>query len=359
MRKIALVNQKGGCGKTTTAINLASCLAEMGKKALLVDLDPQGHAALALGVNTDDMEASIYEVLSGEEPISRAIFSVQENLDALFGDVVLSAFEQLMAGVRGREHKLSEQMAKIEQAYHYIIIDSPPSVGLLTFNGLMASDEVIIPVDSSYFSLQGLGKLLDTLRILEEKAKHRISIRILATNIDQRTAFSKKVVAALRKHFPDECLQTVIHTCTALREAVSRGKPICEYDPSSNAYRDYRNLTEEIVFGKPQIHALEKQDDRKGDKKEGTQEKRARVVTFKITAPPHAKVQIAGDFNGWQPQGLQFDSTHVEPFWLKQVELQPGAYQYKYLINGNWIPDPGNRLHVDDSLGGVNSLIEI
>ena len=159
MRRIALVNQKGGCGKTTTAINLASCLAGKGKKILLIDLDPQGHSAMGFGVKPEQVEKSIYEVLLNEIPLSQAIRGLRENLDAVFSNVVLSAFEQVMAGAPEREYQLSSRLEDIENRYDYLIIDSPPSIGLLTFNGLMASEEAIIPVDSSSFSLHGLGKL--------------------------------------------------------------------------------------------------------------------------------------------------------------------------------------------------------
>ncbi|MBW1979832.1 MAG: ParA family protein [Deltaproteobacteria bacterium] len=255
MRTIAIVNQKGGCGKTTTATNLASFLAAMKRKVLLIDLDPQGHSALGFGVRPDQIENSIYEVLLGEIPISRAIKPVRKNLDAILSDVVLSAFEQVMAGVRGREFKLKRYLKNVQADYHYTIIDSPPSVGLLTFNGLMASKEVIIPVDSSFFSLQGLDMLLETLRLIEERAKHRLSIKILATNVDRRTNFCRRVVETLRARFPRNCFETIINMCTALREAASLGKPILEYDRQCPAFRDYYALAKEIIQQETRIKA--------------------------------------------------------------------------------------------------------
>ena len=169
MRRITLVNQKGGCGKTTIAINLASCLAQKGEKVLLIDLDPQGHIALGLGFRPDRPGKSLYELLLGEIPIEEVTYKLKDNLDIIYSDVVLSAFEQVMAGVEGREFKLFRCLKNIHNKYRYIIIDSPPSVGLLTFNGLMASSEIIIPVDPSSFSLNGLDSLLETIRIIEEK----------------------------------------------------------------------------------------------------------------------------------------------------------------------------------------------
>lgn len=247
MRKIAVANQKGGCGKTTTAINVASFLAAMRRKVLLIDLDPQGHSAIGFGIEPEQTENSIYEVLLGEIPMGRAIRSLRRNLDAVFSDVVLSGFEQVMAGAREREHKLRQILDNIEDRYDYLVIDCPPSVGLLTFNGLLASEEVIIPVDPSSFSLQGIDMLLDTLRIIERKARRQFSIRILPTNVDLRTRFCRRVVKTLRTRFPQKCFETFINACTVVREAASCGKPIVEYDRKCAAFRDYFRLTEEIL----------------------------------------------------------------------------------------------------------------
>lgn len=357
MRRIALVNQKGGCGKTTTAINLASFLAREDKKVLLIDLDPQGHSGIGLGVNTEAMEATIYEVLSGKIPIADAIQALRKNLHAVFSDVVLSAFEQVMSGMPEREFRLTQGLQGIEDNYDYLIIDSPPSVGLLTFNGLMASREVIIPVDSSYFSLHGLGKLLDTIHIIEEKADHRLLIRILATNVDRRTNFCNEVVNTLTTHFPDKCFDTIIHTCTRLREAARHGKPISEFDRHCNAFRDYQNLTREVLSQESLVeqtaftsHALP------GG---GADQQAEKPVIFTIEAPPDARVQIAGDFNGWRPEVLHFAHDKGRPAWQKLITLKPGSYQYKYLIDGQWTTDPTNNDVIDDCLGGSNSIVRV
>ncbi|MBN1843221.1 MAG: AAA family ATPase [Deltaproteobacteria bacterium] len=359
MRKIALVNQKGGCGKTTTAINLACCLADDGKKVLLIDLDPQGHSALGLGVESDQIENSIYEVLLGEIPITKAVLTLNKNLDAIFCNVVLSAFEQVMAGAPEREYKLARSLEGIENDYDYLIIDSPPSVGLLTFNGLMACEEVIIPVDSSSFSLHGLGKLLDTIRIIEEKAGHELSVKILATNIDRRTNFCRGVVEALRAHFPEKCFETVIHTCTRLREAASHGEPISEYDRHCVAFRDYQNLTHEILDVEDAMQARIATLELFSEGKELFGKLGERTVTFTFEAPENAVVQIAGDFNNWSAEDLRFMDSPGSPAWQKPILLKPGSYQYKYLIDGHWITDPANRKTVDDFFGGANSVIDV
>jgi chromosome partitioning protein len=359
MRRIAFVNQKGGCGKTTTAINLASCMAKEGKKVLLIDLDPQGHSALGLGVEPGPIEKTIYEVLSGEMPISEAIQTLTENFDAVFSNVVLSAFEQVMAGVPEREYKLARSLEAIENNYDYLIIDSPPSVGLLTFNGLMASEEVIVPVDSSFFSLHGLGKLLDTIQIIKEKVGHQLSIKILATNVDRRTNFGKGIVETLKARFPESCFETIIHTCTRLREAASQGKPIAEYDKRCAAFRDYQDLTEEIVSEEAEMKDKVLSLESFLEGKRAHRETLERQIVFTLEAPESARVQIAGDFNNWVPDPLHLTDSLDRPVWQKVVSLKPGSYQYKYLIDGRWVPDPANDKTAPDFLGGANSIINV
>ena len=359
MRKIALVNQKGGCGKTTTAINLACFLAGEGKKVLLIDLDPQGHAGVGLGVKGDHVENTIYEVLLGEIPISEAIQTLSGNLDAVLSDVVLSAFEQVMAGGHEREYKLAQSLVDIENNYDYLIIDSPPSVGLLTFNGLVAAEEVIIPVDPSFFSLHGLGKLLETIRIIEETVKHQISIRILATNIDRRTNFCKNVVETLNARFPENCFETAINSCTKLREAASYGKAIADYDKYSAGYRDYENLAMEVLLEETEMKdksfTLESLLETEGR----LEKQEEREIVFKLEASEGAMVQIAGDFNKWVPEPLHLAESQGRALWHKTIPLRQGSYEYKYLVNGLWMPDPDNERTVEDSYGGVNSIINV
>ena len=358
MRRIALVNQKGGCGKTTVAINLASCLAEKGKKVLLIDLDPQGHSALGLGFKPDQSEKSIYEVLLGEILIEEAIQNVRDNLDILYSDVVLSAFEQVMAGIEEREFKLAQCIKPVQNNYNYMIIDSPPSVGLLTFNGLMASSEIIIPVDPSSFSLNGLDKLLETIKIIEEKVKHRLSIKIIPNNIDLRTKFCRKMVEKLKEDFPMYCFNNFVNSCTALREAASLGKPIIDYDRQCNAFRDFQNLTREIIRTAGAT-VEETSENVSFFETEDLPYSSSKGVVFRLEAPADATVEIAGDFNNWIPESLSRKKLRGKSVWHKAISLKPGAYEYKYVINGNWISDPTNDNMVDDHQGGKNSLIQI
>jgi len=359
MRKIALVNQKGGCGKTTTAINLACLLANAGKKVLLIDLDPQGHAGLGLGARVDQEDNTIYEVLLGEIAIHEAIQELRDNLDAVLSDVVLSAFEQVMAGAVEREYKLTQSLIDIEDHYDYLIMDSPPSVGLLTFNGLVAADEVIIPVDPSFFSLHGLGKLLDTIEIIQGRVNHQVTIRILPTNIDRRTNFCREVVETLKSRFPENCFETIINTSTKLREAASRGKAISEYDENCTAFHDYHNLTREILDEETEVTArsftFEPLLAAEGRLKSPVETE----IVFKLEASREAMVQIAGDFNGWVPESLHFTEAQGKQLWHISIPLKPGSYEYKYLVDGEWMPDPTNDRRVEDAYGGVNSVFSL
>lgn len=378
MRKIAFVNQKGGCGKTTTAVNLAHCLAEMGKRLLLLDLDPQGHVALGFGVKADHIQKSIYEVLLGEIPVTQAIQNLRRHLDAVLSDVLLAAFEHLMAGASEREFKLKRSLEEIEEKYDYLIIDSPPSLGLLTFNGLLASEEVIIPVEPSFFSLQGLQRLLETIQVVEVKAKHQLSVRILATNFDRRTNFCRNMFALLQARFPEHCFATVIRNCTALREAAGRGKPIGEYDQRCTAFVDYQALATEILdhesLWKTKYHVpidfrklsftglpAQRYEMCASMLEAGTVLTRApeKDVVFRVEAPAYAAVQIAGDFNNWVPEFLHFTESSETPVWHKAIRLKPGSYEYKYLIDGRWSLDPQNSRAVHDPYGGMNSLLNV
>ena len=359
MRRIALVNQKGGCGKTTTAVNLSSCLAVAGKRVLLIDLDPQGHSGLGLGINPGQIEKSIYEVMLGEIPVQEAIRKVRENLSLICSDVILSAFEQVMAGVAGREYKLARSLQDIDSAFDVQIIDCPPSVGLLTMNGLMAASEVIVPVDPSSFSLDGVDKLLETIQVVEEKTGHRLPVRILATNVDRRTRFCRGMVENVRSRFPGKFFHTVINTCTSLREAAAKGRPVLEYSRSCIGARDFRNLTAEVLrmeqkdaYEFADMEMFMGAEDRSPDQLIGG-------YVFTLEAPSHEKVQIAGDFNDWVPESLDFNLTKGREEWRKKIPLPPGSYAYKYVINGKWIPDPTNKEYVDDHCGGQNSIITI
>jgi len=378
MRKIALVNQKGGCGKTTTAINLSRCLAGMGKTVLLIDLDPQGHVALGFGVKSDHIQTSVYEVLLGQIPIARAIRTLRERLDAVLSDVILAAFEQVMAGAQEREFKLKRALEEVPAHYDYLVIDSPPSLGLLTFNALLACEEAIIPVEPSFFSLQGMQRLLETIQVVERKANHQLSVKVLATNFDRRTNFCREMFSLLQARFPEHFLATVIRNCTALREAARQGKPIGEYDQKCSAFADYQGLAREILdresawsatrgttidFQRLNLAELAVETGTIAgsisEAESGSRQPMEREVIFSLEAPAHAVVQVAGNFNNWVPESLQFTDSQVTQVWHKTISLKPGSYEYKYVIDGRWLLDPHNSRAIHDPYGGLNSVLNV
>ena len=252
MRTIAVINQKGGCGKTTTAINLAASLAEVGRRVLLVDLDPQGHATLGLSIRGEDVRRTMYEVLLGDwveggVRLSEVVLTLSGNLHLAPANIMLSAIEQQLAGVDGREDRLRDALAEVSLRYDYAIIDSPPNVGLLTFNALRAADEVLVPVETGFFSLHGLTKLLETVAVVNSEYGQDAAVRILPTMYETRHRIDREVLAELRRHFGDRLARTVIRMNVRLREAASFGLPITEFDPRSIGARDYLALALEVA----------------------------------------------------------------------------------------------------------------
>jgi len=252
MKTIAVVNQKGGCGKTTVSINLASALAEAGQRVLLVDMDPQSHCAVGLAVPEEQIEQSIYDVLisrSRNEPIklTEILWQISDRLELAPASIDLSAFEQQMVGISESESALKEALNDVKDSYDYTVIDCPPAVGLLTFNALTAATDVIVPVETGYFALHGLSKQLETLSILCRKSGQKVNVKVLASMYDIRTKMAREVLADLRSRFGDKMFNTVISFNTKIKEASSFGQPICEYDPSSKGQKDFSALAVEIL----------------------------------------------------------------------------------------------------------------
>jgi chromosome partitioning protein len=362
MRTIAVMNQKGGCGKTTTVVSLSGCLAVEGHRVLVVDMDPQGHATLGLGIDADELDQNLYEVLA-EPPESAArledvIVKAAPNLDVAPSGVILSALEQKLSaeGVRGRTERLAQVLARLEADYEFVLIDCPPNVGILTFNALRAAQEVIVPLETSYFALHGVAKLLETIALLEERIGHQLSIRILPTLFDGRTRFAKRALAEVRATYKDLVYDTVIRNNVRLREAVQQGVTIAALDRRSYGFVDYMSLALEILFERDEeLQNLVKDVAEPAPALQSAE--KGVVFTYK---DPHARVvQLAGDFNSWVPDHEVETRQGPEGTWEKIVRLGPGVYQYRYFVDGEWHPDPSNPRRVEGPAGGINSVLII
>lgn len=256
MRAIAIVNQKGGCGKTTVATNLAAVLASKGLKTLLVDMDPQSHCALGLAVPESQIERSIGDVLrgglGGAVSVRDAVWQITRTLDLVPSTMALASLEQELSDAPDRDRRLAQVLSSVADQYDFCIIDCPPSIGLLTFNALRAAGEVLIPVETGYFAMQGSIKQEATIQMLARRANHRARFKILATMYDVRTKLAREILAELRKRFGERLLPVVIHFNSKLKEAASFGQPISEYDPTSRGMQDFEGLANWLIANPPE-----------------------------------------------------------------------------------------------------------
>ncbi len=246
---IAVANQKGGVGKTTTSVNLSACLAYIGKRVLLVDIDPQGNATSGTGVEKGDVEECVYDVLVEDVEAKQVIKKTTvENLDIIPSTIQLSGAEIELVPTISREVRLKRALSTVSKDYDYIFIDCPPSLGLLTINALTAADSVLIPVQCEYYALEGLSQLLNTVRLVQKHLNTELAIEgVLLTMLDARTNLGIQVIDEVKKYFREKVFDSIIPRNVRLGEAPSHGKPIIIYDPKSRGAEVYLELAKEVV----------------------------------------------------------------------------------------------------------------
>ena len=248
-RIIAVANQKGGVGKTTTSINLSASLAELGKKVLTIDMDPQGNTTSGLGIDKNQVENTVYELLLEEVSIDECIYtSVMEGLDVIASNINLSGAEVELISIENKEFLLKERISLLRDKYDYIVIDCPPSLNLLTINAMTTSDTVLVPIQCEYYALEGLSQLIHTIDLIKERLNPKLEIEgVVFTMYDARTNLSLQVVENVKDNLQQNIYKTIIPRNIRLAEAPSYGLPINKYDPKSTGAESYMRLADEVI----------------------------------------------------------------------------------------------------------------
>lgn len=365
MRMIAIANQKGGCGKTTTTINLGACLARLNRRVLLVDLDPQAHTTVGLGVYPEKLKQTLSDLLCPEEEKKPAwgetVLRLNPYLFLVPGDLRLCRFEEVFSNHPQREKQLKYLLLfsiPRTETFDFILIDCPPNLGLLTLNALEAAEEVIVPIEPSFFSLHGLAKISETLERVSEKRGRAHQAHALLTLFERRSHFSQEVYEEVKKHFGSRLFHTLIHENVALREAAGAGLSIADYDAESLGYRDHMSLATEILeLG----WKWDENRERKAESPRWEQATGSRKVCggilFQYYAPKAKEVLIAGDFNQWV--GAPLFRRSGNGLWQRVIPITKGAWRYKFLIDGEWKVDPSAGSEKENPFGTRDSYIQL
>jgi chromosome partitioning protein len=358
MNVICVTNQKGGCGKTTSAINLAAAMASLGKRSLIIDLDPQAHATFGLGVRADVYEGSMYNVLTEQAEkkhkfLEDIIVPIGPNLDLAPSHILLSTIEQEFTNKDESVSKLFNVLSSLSFPYEVVVIDCPPSLGFLTFNALRASETVIVPVELSSFSLMGVDKLLSMIELIRVKMQHTPRVFALSTLVDTRTNFSKYMAQEIKQAFGDHILNNFIHQSIAVKESQAKGIPTVWHSPKSRASSDYMLLAQEVLT---KCQATESHLYRRMD---GSSESEGPLRDFSLKMPSAKEVHLVGDFNNWSISNESLLWQKEEGTWEKRVFLGPGRHRYKFVVDGRWITDPTNDLVEQNPYGGADSVCDI
>jgi chromosome partitioning protein len=370
MRILSIVNQKGGCGKTTTAVNLSACLTQAGRNVLLVDMDPQGHATAGLNATLrtarSDLRSALLNFYDEGFSLSHVTVSLAPRLDLVPSVLSLVALEQELSSASNRERRLKDLLERGGEEYDYILIDSPPNLGILTVNALTASREVLIPVDTGMFALHGLRRLFHVMDLVQERTGVERRAHVLLTFFDGRVRLARTIQKELEEQFHDHLLQSKVRSNIHLKEAASYGLPVVWHRPNSLGAWDYMELAEEVIAQESETTTQDRKSAAESSvpapearpASAGSREDRCEV-TFQMAAPEARNVFLAGEFNNWQLEPLAVRAGENPGVWERRVSLVPGNYQYKYFVDGQWIVDPENPLRIVNERGSVNSLLKV
>jgi len=363
MHIIAIVNQKGGCGKTTTAINLSATLGQQGARVLVIDMDPQGHASLGFGVAGAE-RAGLYELLKGEQRPDEVIQSgVTRGVDLIPGNISLAAAEHLLAEQPDRDRQLARHLATLEAHYDCVVLDCPPALGLLSVNALRAADRVVIPVEPSLYSLDGIERLRETIHLLAGQYDIQPTINLLANMFDIRTRVARNMLEMLES-LPIELCTTRIRNSVSVREAACHGVPLTDHVPRAPVTGDFRRLAEELLGNVLQhvrsekTHAIEPHPDIPAASATDTETSDLKELVFRFDNTKFKRVQIAGEFNNWIPD-KDVETEIRDGSVQKKLRVSPGGYEYRLVIDGVWQQDPANPEATPNNMGEYNSLINV
>jgi chromosome partitioning protein len=350
----AVMNQKGGCGKTTTSINLARALSYKGKRVLLIDFDPQGHASLGLGFKASGNTPTIYHSLIKNVPLADVIRkNIYPKLDLAPANILLSSLEQALAGVEGRELKLLKVLEPLLGNYDFVLIDCPPALGMLSVNAVMSAHYAIVPIDPSRFGLDGAIQFKETVEIISHKAGKDLQVRHLISLLDLESAFAEDFVKEIHKRLEGNLFTTSIRRSSHIQQATYVGKPVIDFSTQSLGYLDFMSLAHEVILWTRAPHIQEILKNPSGPRKipEG--------LCFFHKASSATSVELVGSFNRWIPESTRLERIPDSEFWYTIVPLDSGTYEYQFIVDGKYITDQLNPEIKETPFGVKQSVISI
>lgn len=362
MTIISVINQKGGVGKSTLAFHLSVALHKMKERVLMIDMDPQGHLSMGFGIDKDNLQNTVFNVLDMRNPspvgLQDVAIDIHKNLSLVPANIELTTLDIILAQRNGRESRLREALTQsILDKYTYVVIDCPPNLGLLTINALVASEYVVVPFDTSYYSFDGINYLNSTLDMLNNKINHQLHVRYLLNNIDMRVTQNKNFIKNIRKRFGEKMFKNYVRKSAYFEEAIRNKVSVYRLNKATAAQRDITQLTKEIVdWTTRPIKFLSKSELRKATYSAKGHHKE---IKFRLRNPYAKDVRITGSFNNWDPQGNVLTRIGEDGVWEATLPLKRGKHSYKFIVDGQWQEDFTNNTREEVYHGIFNSVVEV